>query len=216
VISHSKVHSVCALYRPGEWLWVDSNGTSGKATFRRRANCHDFPLFVIISKKSRPEVGSRWRNLFAQKLTFFGKKTPCGHIFINVFRKDLWRHRSMSCVRISWKLAHLKSVKSRVAHQTKKNKISAGAPALASARIAPKTGQGQLQTIYSECPKFHPNQFTFSRVTAERVNVVETRHKVFPILGEATPSSPSKYMSCIYLKITLKQLQISAINYRYL
>jgi len=39
-------------------------------------------------------------------------------------------------------------------------------------------------------PKFHPNPFTSGEVIAERVNVVETRHKVFPILGEA--SSPSK------------------------
>ena len=73
-----------------------------------------------------------------------------------------------------------------------KNKKSASAPALASARIAPKICQGQLLTIYSECPKFHPNPFTSGGVIAERVNVVQTRHKVFPILGEASASSPSK------------------------
>ena len=73
----------------------------------------------------------------------------------------------------------------------KKNKNSARSPALASARIAPKICQGQLQTIYSEFSKFHPNPFTSGRVIAERVNVVETRHKVFPILGEASASSPS-------------------------
>jgi len=38
-------------------------------------------------------------------------------------------------------------------------------------------------------PKFHPNPFTTGGVIAERVNIVETHHKVFPILGEA--SSPS-------------------------
>jgi len=37
-MSHSKVYFLCALYMPGEWLWVDSNGTDGKPTFRRRAN----------------------------------------------------------------------------------------------------------------------------------------------------------------------------------
>ena len=74
----------------------------------------------------------------------------------------------------------------------KKNKKSARSPALASARIAPKICQGQLQTICSECPKFHPNPFTCGEVIAERVNVVQTRHKVFPILGEASASSPSK------------------------
>ena len=61
-------------------------------------------------------------------------------------------------------------------------------PALASARIAPKICQGQLQTMYSEFPKFHPNPFTSGGVIAECVNIVETRHKVFPILGEASPS----------------------------
>ena len=71
----------------------------------------------------------------------------------------------------------------------KKNKISAHPPAAASARIAPK--QGQLQTIDSEFPKFNPNPFTSGGVLAERVNIVQTRHKVFAILGEASASSPS-------------------------
>jgi len=71
-------------------------------------------------------------------------------------------------------------------------KNSARDPALASARIAPEICRGQLQTIYSECPKFHPNPFTSGGVIEKRVNVVETRHKVFPILGEATASSSSK------------------------
>jgi len=87
-------------------------------------------------------------------------------------------------------------VKSHVAYQTKK--ISARAPAVASARIAPKICQGQLQTIYSECPKFHPNPFNPGGVIAERVNVVEVRHKVFPILGEATASSPSNDLSSLF------------------
>jgi len=56
---------------PGEWLWVDSNGTDGKPTFHRRPNCHDFPGFVIISEKSRLEVGNRWR-----WSRFFLKKDP--------------------------------------------------------------------------------------------------------------------------------------------
>jgi len=51
--------------------------------------------------------------------------------------------------------------------------------------------QGQLQAIYSEFPKFHPNPFTSGEVIAEHVNIVETRHKVFPILGEASASLPS-------------------------
>jgi len=60
----------------------------------------------------------------------------------------------------------------------------------ASARIAPKICQGQRQTIDSEFPKFHPNPFTSGGVIAERASIVQTRHKVFAILGEASASSP--------------------------
>jgi len=50
---------------------------------------------------------------------------------------------------------------------------------------------GPAQTMYSECPKFHPNRFTSGGVTAERENTVQTRYKVFPILGEDVASLPS-------------------------
>ena len=66
-----------------------------------------------------------------------------------------------------------------VVYLTKKSKTSARSPALASARIAPKICQGQLQTIYSECPKFHRNPFTSGGVIAELVNVVERATKCF-------------------------------------
>jgi len=66
-----------------------------------------------------------------------------------------------------------------------KSKNSARSPAAASARIVPEISQGQLQTIYSEFSKRHPNPFTSAGVIAERVNIVQTRHKVFAILGEA-------------------------------
>ena len=89
------------------------------------------------------------------------------------------------CVHILWKLADRKSAKSCVVYLTK-SKTSARSPALASAQIPPKICQGQLRTIYSEFPKFHPNPFTSGGVIAECVNIVETRHKVFPILCEAS------------------------------
>jgi len=66
----------------------------------------------------------------------------------------------------------------------KKKTISARSPALGSVRITPKICQGQLQPMYWECPKFHPNPFTSGGVIARRVNIVEMRHKVFPLLGE--------------------------------
>jgi len=40
-------------------------------------------------------------------------------------------------------------------------------------------------------PKFHPNRFSSGGVIAERVNTVQICHKVFPILGESSASSPS-------------------------
>jgi len=46
--------------------------------------------------------------------------------------------------------------------------------------------------MYSQCPKFHPHRFTSGGVIVERVNTVQAHHEVFPILGEATASSPSK------------------------
>jgi len=73
----------------------------------------------------------------------------------------------------------------------KKNNISAHSPTLAYVRIVPIIYQGQRQTIYSECPKFHPNPFISGGVITERVNTVQMHHKVFPILGVAINSLPS-------------------------
>jgi len=120
---------------------------------------------------------------FTQKLTFLEKKTPYGQIFKNVFWKDSPPLRSTSCVQILWNLADHKSVKLCVIYRTKIFPL-----ALASAQIAPKICQGQLQIVYSEYPKCHPNLFT--SVIAGRVNIVEMRHEVFPILSEV--SSPRK------------------------
>ena len=53
---------------------------------------------------------------------------------------------------------------------------------LSSEQIAPKMCQDQRQTMYSECPKFHPNQFTSGGVIAEHVNTVESRDEVNSIL----------------------------------
>jgi len=85
-------------------------------------------------------------------------------------------------------LADRKSAKSCVVYLTKKTKLPQGLP-LSLLRGARPKSVGQIQTIYSEFRKFHPNPFTSGRVIAERMNIVEMRHKVFPVLSEA--SSPS-------------------------
>jgi len=94
--------------------------------------------------------------------------------------------------------SHKWSLKAKTLASSKNVKVSAGRsidPALLFQRflVVSQTGdlQGQLQTVYSECPKFHPNPFTSGGVIAERVNVIQTHHKVFPILGEASASSLS-------------------------
>ena len=114
----------------------------------------------------------------------FGKKRPLAGRFWK-FRSER-THADTSCVHC--KFREIWPTGSRCNHALltgqKKQKKSANAAALAFARIVPKICQGQLQTIYSECSKFHSNPFTSGGVIAERVNTVQTRHKVFPILGE--------------------------------
>jgi len=122
-----------------------------------------------------------------------GKKTPYGQIFTNVFQSPNRGHGNMSFCANFMKFGQPEVGEiARCLMDGKKNKISALPPAAASARIAPKICQGQLQTIESEFPKFHPNPFTSGGVIAERANIVQTCHKVFAILGEASASSPSK------------------------
>jgi len=151
--------------------------------------CHDFPRFVIISEKSRPEVGNRW--LWSSQNGAFWEKRPYGQIFTNVFQSPTCGHGNTSFCANFVKFGRWNRA---LFNGQKKNKISARPPVAASARIAPKICQGQLQTIDSEFPKFDPNPFTSGGVIDECVNIVQTRHKVFAILGEASASasSPSK------------------------
>jgi len=102
-----------------------------------------------------------------------------------------WKHVFLCKFREIWPTG---SRWNRALFNEQKSKISARTPAAASAHIAPKICQGQLQTIYSQFPRFHPNPFTSGGVIAERVNIVQTLHKVFAILGEASASSPSNYL----------------------
>ena len=161
-----------------------------------------FPRFVIVSEKSIAEVGNRWLRA-SQNWVFLGKNTPYGQIFTNVPKsQQRTRKHVFLC-----KFCEIWPTGSRwnraLFNVQKNNKISARRPEAASARIAPKIYQGQLQTIDSEFPKFHPNPFTSGGVIAERANIVQTRHKVFAILGEASASSPSNYINLIQHYIIL-------------
>ena len=110
---------------------------------------------------------------------FFWKKDPLRANFQkNVSEKNhhVTEPRLACKFRENWLTGNRQS---RALFTGQKNKTSARSPALASARIAPKICQGQLQTIYSKFPKFDPNPFISGGVTAERVNIIEKRHKVY-------------------------------------
>jgi len=123
---------------------------------------------------------------------FWGKKTPYGQIVTNFFQSPNRGHGNTSFCANFVKFGRPEVGEIARYLMDKKNTILARAAAAASARIAPKICHGQVQTTYSEFPKFHPNPFTTGGVMAERVNIVQTRHKVSAILGEASASSPSK------------------------
>jgi len=145
-----------------------------------------FSSIYIVRELWPPEIGSRSRRY--QKRAFWKKTTPCGKTLKISFRKDSPPSRSTTCVQISWNLADRKSVKWCVIYVTKKAKKSARCSFCAdSAQNLP----GPAAAMYSQCPTFHPNRFTSGGVIVERVSTVQTRHKVHPILGEASASSPS-------------------------
>jgi len=146
------------------------------------STCHEFPRFfnhfgeiAAWNPKSLKTV--------AQKNCLFGKKTLTGK-FSTMFSERIHADTELRLVCKFREIWLTENRQTRALFTGQKNKISNRSPAVASARIAPNICQGQLRTIYSEYPKFHPNPFTSGGVIAERVNIVETRHKVFPILGE--------------------------------
>jgi len=56
-------------------------------------------------------------------------------------------------------------------------------------QIAPRICHCESQAMYSECSRFHPNQFTFGGAIPERVNTIKTGRIVFPIFGWSLTSS---------------------------
>jgi len=112
-----KLLSVCGGYRPGELLWVHSNGVIGKPAFHRRANlswlskiCNCFGEIAAVSRKSLTLTKPKWR--------FFGKKDPLH--FHKCFPSPTEHTETRLFVQISWNLADRKSLKSRVIYWTEK------------------------------------------------------------------------------------------------
>jgi len=90
-------------------------------------------------------------------------------------------------------------------HNNKQTKIaSLSLSLLCGSR--PKSARASGKRCTQECPKFHPNPFTFGGAIAERVNTVQTRHKVFPILGEASRrvTIPVVFIVRLYIVISTR------------
>jgi len=137
----------------------------------------NFCRSIIIAELWRLEVARRWKKnhfLGGGERPLTGKYSKFCSVMIHchtdrrvVFKfREIWPTGSLTL--LTWQ----------------KNKISPGSPALATARITPKIScQGQHQTMFSECFRFHPNRFTFGGVMSERVNTVRARSRVNPMFG---------------------------------
>ena len=137
VFLEKKLLSVCSGYRPGESLWLHSNGVNGKPTFHRRANLSW--LFKICNYFGEIAAGSRKSlTMIKPKRRFFWEKDPLWANFLKCFpnlpqstRKHVffWKFREIWPTGSRWNRA--------LFNEQKKNKNSARDPAAASARIAP-------------------------------------------------------------------------------
>jgi len=142
---------------PGEWLWVDSNGTDGKPTFHRRANlswfskiCNHFREIAACSRKSLTMI------------TFFWKKDPLRANFQKkIIPKGFTVSQNHVLCANSVKFGWPEIDKVVRCLPDKKNKTSARSLPFASARIAPKICQ--LQTIYSGVPQISSKSVHFRR-----------------------------------------------------
>jgi len=149
-----------------EWLWVDSNGMDGKPTFHRRAN---LSWFSKICNRFR-EIAA-WSRKSLTMITFFWKKDRLRANFQKIIPKGFTTSQNhvlcANFVKFGWP-----EIRNVMRCLSDKKTTFARSPALASARIVPKICQDQLQTIYLQFPKFHPNPFTSGKDIAERVNIV--------------------------------------------
>jgi len=106
---------LCGVYRPGEWLWIDSNGRNGIP--KRASLVVNFHRSVIIAELWRLEVARR------QKVLIFFCVLEIRHLTVK-FSKICWfksfYRDTDRCVQILWNLADEKSVKLYVAYLTKK------------------------------------------------------------------------------------------------
>ena len=113
-----------------------------------------------------------WKFL-EQFLRFFGKTTPYGKIVKILFQTFSLPHRlTLLC----WNV--VKFVRREIDIKTQNfGSLSNCRYCVDRAQNLP--GPAPPPTFGSQCPKFHPNRFTFGGVIAERVKAVLLAHRVF-------------------------------------
>jgi len=166
----------CGMYRPGEWLWIYSNGkmetrhtVQGSFGNEFSSMCHCCGVMAAWSRKN------------FQFFAFFGKKTN------SVPKRFIATPIDVLCSNfVKYGRREIGKV---VRYLPDKNENSARSPPLATARIAPQNCQDQPRTTCSECSRFHPNRFTFGGVIPERVKTVKTGRKVKSMFGWSLGSS---------------------------
>jgi len=147
----------------------------------------DFSSIYTVRELWGPEVGSR--SWFLQKSWFFLEKRP----FTGKFSKF--------CSRRIHRLAHPRLVRKFREIRPTGSRWNRALPtwpkkfrSLSRSRFCTDRIQNLPRPAASNVlrmPQISSKSVHFRRSYSERVNTVETRHKVFPILGEATASSPS-------------------------
>jgi len=147
--------------------------------------CHHFPRFVIISEKSRLEVGNRWR--WSQ--FFFGKKDPLRANFQKIIPKGFTAsQKHVLCanfVKIGW--PEIGKVMRCLPDKKNFRKVSRSHFCADHTQNLPGPAPNNILGVTQISSKSVHFRRSYTR-TREHV---ETRHKVFPILGEASASSPS-------------------------
>jgi len=171
---------LCGVYRPGERLWIDSNGKNRNWIFRRGI-INTFPSIYnqwISAEVWRPEVARCWKN---QSFEVLSRNDPLQGNFQNCVPKGLIAIPiDVLCSNfVKFGRREIGKIVRCLPEKKKQNFAW-----LSSFRYCTDRAQnmpGLIPRMYLECSRFHPNRFTFGGVISEYVNTIKTGCKVFPV-----------------------------------
>jgi len=137
----------------------------------------EFPRFVIVFEISRPEVASRWR--FFRKSCLFGKNDPLLGNLRNFPKGFITTQIHVFCPNfVKCSRPEVGKIARCLPDKKKQNfgwlSRSQNLPGPAASNV--------LRVLQTSSKSVH---FRRSYSRTRRVNTAQTRHKVFPILGEA-------------------------------